>query len=492
MDEATMSAFCGKMTREKETALSWLDAKQGAYEEIAKTIWAHPELGLAEFKSSEVLIKFLEESGFVLHRGISKMPTAFVATWGSGRPVIGFMAEYDALPNLSQKAQSTSHEPIVAGAPGHGCGHNLLGTSSCAAAIATKAAMEKHGVKGTLKVFGTPAEETLTGKVFMARDGIFDHTEVMIAWHPEATNGADYKSFLALSSIKFRFTGKSSHGGSAPEAGRSALDAVELMSAGTHFMRSHIIQEARIMHVITKGGEVPNNVPPGAEIWYFVRAPRRFQVDEISNWMLDVAKGAALMTQTKMNFQILSSTWEVLPNKALARVGDLNASLIGPPTFSRDDQHFGERILSAMGIEAKGSAFDTAITHPDLSKRFPHVDVFKASTDLGNVTWICPTLSFSLAATAKGTPHHSWEMVSQTNSPPAIKAGLRASEWMAASALDCLLHPEVISEAWKEHKEYLAETRFYHPVPSDLDIPSFKDLYGVDPELVPGSPERDR
>ncbi len=433
-----MIDLCAKLTHEKETALGWLHGKQRVYEEIAKTIWAHPELSLVEYQSSKILIRFLEENGFEVDNSISKMPTAFVATWGSERPVIGFAAEYDALPNLSQKAQATRHEPIVPGAPGHGCGHNLLGTSSCAAAIATKAAMEKHGIKGTLKVFGTPAEETLVGKVFMSRDGIFDGTDVMISWHPEETNGVDYKSFLALNSIKFQFTGKSTHGGSAPEAGRSALDAVELMGVGAHFMRSHIVQRAGVMHVITKGGEVPNNVPPDAESWYFVRAPRKFQVDEISNWLLDVARGAALMTQTKMNFRILSSTWEVLPNKALATVGDLNASLIGPPSFSLDDQSFGEKISRAMGIEAEASAYDSTIRHPDLSKRFPHVDVFKASTDLGNVTWVCPTLSFSVAATAKRTPHHSWEMVAQLTSPPAIKAGLRASEWMAASAIDCL------------------------------------------------------
>ena len=475
----------------KETAIAWIDANKIMYEEIAKYLWRHPELSLVEFKSSAKLEKYLEDNGFRIKKGVSGMPTAFVATWGSGKPVVGFLAEYDALPNLSQKTEVIKQDPIVAGAPGHGCGHNLLGTSSCTAAIATKVAMEKHDIKGTVKVFGSPAEETLVGKVFMAREGVFDGTDIMVSWHPDDHNGADYKSMLAMTSVKFQFMGKSAHAAAAPEAGRNALSAVELMGVGMNFMKGHVVQEARIMHVITKGGEVPNNVPPDAEVWYFIRAPRRVQVDQIWNWMQDIAKGAALMTQTRMTYKLLAATWEVLPNKVLAKVGDSNATMIGTPPFTPEDQEFGEEIMKSSGREVKGPAFDTTITHPDFRKTFPNLDVYKASTDLGNVSWMFPTLSFKVATEATGTPLHSWEMVCQTSSPPALKAGLRVSQWMAASALDCFTHPEIISKAWKEHNQYLAETKFHHPIPVDLKVPTFKDLYGIEPEAVPKLPEED-
>jgi aminobenzoyl-glutamate utilization protein B len=479
----------GKMTSEKKTAINWIDANKAIYEEIAKYLWEHPELSLVEFKSSAKLERYLEKNGFKIEKGASGMSTAFVATWSSGKPVIGFMAEYDALPNLSQKAGVTRQDPIVVGAPGHGCGHNLLGTSCCTAAIATKVAMEKHDIEGTVKVFGTPAEETLVGKIIMARDGVFDGTDIMICWHPEDTNGVFYKCFRAITSVKFQFTGEAVHSGSAPEAGRSALEAVELMDIGTSFMREHVIREASIQYVITRGGEVPNIVPPDAEVWYFIRAPRRSQVDKIWGWLHDIARGAALMTQTRMNYKLLAATWEVLPNRILAQLGDSNATMIGPEPFTLEDHKFGEEIIKSLGREIKGSAFDTMLAHPDFSKTFPDVEIFKPSWDLGNVSWMVPTLSFSIVTKATGTPQHSWQMVSQTNSPPALKAGVKVSQWMAASALDCFTHPEIISEAWKEHDQYLAETKFYHPIPADFKLPTFKDLYGIEPESIPKLPE---
>ena len=478
--------FAQELTPAKKTAVTWIDGAKATYEEIAKYIWDNPELSLVEFKSSGKLQEYLAKNGFKIEKGVAGMPTAFVATWGSGKPVIGFLAEFDALPNLSQKSGEPTKSEIVAGGPGHGCGHNLFGTASCTAAIAAKVAMEKHGIKGTVKVFGTPAEETLVGKVFMAKDGVFDGTDIMITWHPGDVNGADYSSMLAMTSVKFQFKGKSAHGAAYPEMGRSALDAVELMDIGMNFMREHVVQEARIMYVITKGGEVPNNVPPDAEVWYFIRAPRRTQVDHIWNWMQDVAKGAALMTQTKMSYNILAATWEVLPNKVLDKMGDANATAIGAPSFTSEDQKFGEAVIKSLGKEVKGEAFDTTITHPDFSQTFPNVFVVKASSDQGNVSWMFPMLLFRAATQAKGTPGHSWQMVCQTSTSPAMKGGLAVSKWMAASALDCLTKPEIIAEAWKEHNKSLAETKYYHPIPADLKVPSFKDLYGIEPGAVPG------
>jgi aminobenzoyl-glutamate utilization protein B len=476
-----------ELTPAKKTAVAWVNGAKAIFEETAKYIWDNPELSLVEFKSSAKLQEYLTKNGFKVEKGVAGMPTAFVATWGSGKPVIGFLAEFDALPNLSQESGQLIRSEIVSGGPGHGCGHNILGTASCTAAIATKVAMEKQGIKGTIKVFGTPAEETLIGKVFMARDGVFDGTDIMISWHPDEVNRVNYSSNLAVTSVKFQFKGKSAHAAAAPEMGRSALDAVELMDTGMNFMREHVPQEVRIMYVITKGGEVPNNVPPDAEVWYFIRAPRRTQVDRVWIWMQDVAKGAALMTQTKMSYNILAAAWEVLPNKVLVKMGDANVTAIGPPEFTPEDQKFGEAIIKSLGKEVKGSAFNTTITHPDLSKTFPDIEVGKASSDWGNVSWMFPQLLFNAATKAKGTPNHSWQMVCQTSTSPALKAGLAVSKWMAASALDCLTKPEIISEAWKEHNESLAETKYYHPIPADLKVPSFKDLYGIEPGAVPGA-----
>ena len=479
-------AFAQELTPAKKTAISWVDGSKANFEEIAKYLWDNPELSLVEFKASAKLQDYLAKNGFKIEKGVAGMPTAFVATWGSGKPVIGFLCEYDALPGISQVAGKAVREMIIQGAPGQGCGHNLYGPAAASAAIATKVAMEKHGIKGTVKLFGCPAEETLVGKIFMARDGVFDGTDIMIAYHPWDFNGVDMSTWLAMTSVKFQFKGRSAHAALAPHAGRSALDAVELMNIAMNFMREHVIQEARIHYVITNGGLAPNVVPPDAEVWYFIRSPRRTQVDEIWKWMQDVAKGAALMTQTTMSNKLLAATWEELTNKVLGKVGDANVRAIGAPKFTPEDQKFGEEILKSLGKEVKGDVFDGTITPPDLVRTFPNVKVMPASTDEGNVSWMFPLVAFRSAVAAKGTPLHTWQNVCQTGSAPAFKGALMASKWMAATALDCLTKPEIISEALKEHKGYLAETKYYHPIPADLKVPTFKDLYGMEPEAVPG------
>ncbi len=360
-----------ELTPAMKDAISWIDQNKATYEEIASYIWQNPELSLVEFKSSARLQEYLANNGFTIEKGVAGMATAFVATWGSGKPVIGILGEFDALPNLSQEAGVTTRKPIVAGASGHGCGHNLFGTSSATAAIAIAKTMQKQGIKGTVKFFGTPAEETLVGKVYMNRDGVFDGVDVIIDWHPQDYNGAGYSSLLALDNIKFRFYGKSSHAGTAPEAGRSALDAVELMDAGANFMREHVVQEARIHYVITKGGEAPNVVPNFAEVWYYFRAPRRAQVDEMRAWLIDIAKGAALMTQTKMEYQILTAVYERLTNRALAQMGDQVVKAVGAPPFSPDDQKFGEGLYRAWAKRRRGRRTVQQSLHPISARPSP-------------------------------------------------------------------------------------------------------------------------
>lgn len=474
-----------ELTPAMKDAISWIDQNKATYEEIARYIWQNPELSLVEFKSSGRLQQYLASNGFKIEKGVAGMTTAFVATWGSGKPVIGILGEFDALPNLSQEAGTTTQKPVIAGAPGHGCGHNLFGTSSATAAIAIAKAMEKQGIKGTVRFFGTPAEETLVGKVYMNRDGVFDGVDVIIDWHPQDYNGVTYGSLLALDNIKFRFYGRSSHAGTAPEAGRSALDAVELMDVGANFMREHVIQEARIHYVITKGGEAPNVVPNVAEVWYYFRAPRRAQVDEMRAWLIDIAKGAALMTQTKMEYQILTAVYERLPNKALSQMGDQIAKLVGTPAFSAEDQQFGAAVIKSMGKQFSGEAFSADVATPDFSKTFPDVEVSKASADV-NYTWRFPSLSFAAAVVAKGTPLHSWFAVCTTGTPPALKAGLQVSKYMAAAGLECLTNPKLVQDARAELDGYVAKFGYKEPVPKDVKVPTFRDLYGIEPGAVPG------
>ncbi len=479
-------AYSLEMTPAMKTAITWIDQNKQTYTETAKYIWDNPELSLVELKSSAKLQQYLEANGFKVEKGVAGMPTAFVATWGSGKPVIGFNAEFDALPGLSQEAGSTTKKPIVAGAPGHGCGHNLLGTTSATAAIAMTKAMAKDGIKGTVKVFGTPAEETLVGKPFMNRDGVYDGTDIIIDWHPEYINGADYRSSLAQDSIKFRFYGKASHAGFAPEVGRSALDAVELMNVAANYMREHVVPGAKISYTITKTSEVPSIVPAFAESWYTIRAQRRAQLDPMRDWLVDIAKGAALMTQTRMEYQVIVGVYEYLPNKTLSIMGNEIATLIGPPPFTAEDQQFGQATAKAMDKPLQTEAYSSKITTPDFTKTFPNVEFVGASMDV-NYTWKVPSVKFAAATFAMNTPIHNWITVCQTGAAPSVKAGIQASKYMAAAGLECLTNPALVKEAWGEFNKDLTRLGPYkEPIPKDAKLPTFKDLYGIEPAAVPG------
>lgn len=465
------------MRRALQTALEWIDGHASTYEELAAYVWDHAELGLVEFHSSAKLQDYLAGNGFRITPEAAHMKTAFIAEWGTGKPVIGLLGEFDALPNLSQEPGAAVEKRLREGAPGHGCGHNLLGAASALAAVAIAKAMEKHHARGTVRFFGTPAEETLIGKVYMNRDGVFDGTDVMLSWHPKDVNGVDYSSSLAMDNIKFRFYGRASHAAAAPEAGRSALDGVELMNVGANYMREHVAQEARIHYIVTKGGEAPNVVPAFAEAWYFLRAPRRSQVDEMREWLMDIATGAALMTQTRMEHRLLTASTEWLPSKTLARMGAKIVKMLGAPRFTAEDQASGRRLMEGAGRTVEGVAYRTDIAFPDLTRTFPDVEVTKVSMDV-NYTWRFPSVNFFAATVAEGTPLHSWLAVAQTKSAPALKAGLQASKYLAAAGLECLANPGLVRDAWVELKEQVGRFGYREPVPSDVHVPSFEDLYG--------------
>ncbi|HEY8885222.1 MAG TPA: amidohydrolase, partial [Chloroflexota bacterium] len=316
----------------KEIASAVVDEQAPGFQESNRAIWSWAEPSLEEYKSSALLADLLEKNGFRVERGVAGLPTAFVATWGSGTPLIGVMAEYDALPGLSQ-AVAAEQRPLVERGYGHGCGHSVFGTASVYAAIAAKEAAERAGISGRIRCFGTPAEETAGGKLFMIRAGCFEGADVVFAWHPSDHTGADFHSLKAIVSVRFTFHGRTSHAAVDPFHGRSALDAVELMNVGVNFMREHVKEDARIHYVITDGGRQPNVVPARASVWYYVRANSWADVESYVAWISQIAEGAALMTQTRVEREVDSEAHEMIPNRPLAEAIDRNLRTIGPPRF---------------------------------------------------------------------------------------------------------------------------------------------------------------
>ena len=331
----------------KNTATGWIDQNRGRIIDVSDGVWSTPELGLLEFKSAKLMIDELERHGFTVTEGVGGMPTAFVADYGAGKPVLGVMGEYDALPGLSQKV-STEKDPIEPGAPGQGCGHNIHGASGLAGAIAIRYAMEEHGLEGTVRFFGTPAEESASGKVWMVRDGVFDGVDAVLSHHPSSMNTGSLASSLANNSVKFHFTGKTSHAAGSPEHGRSALDAVELMNVGVNFLREHIIQEARIHYVIEDGGGQPNVVPGYARSWYLVRAPERSQVDPIYERVLKIAKGATLMTETELRIEFIKGIYNKISNRVLSEIVVRNMREIGTPSYTDEEIEWGRELTKSV------------------------------------------------------------------------------------------------------------------------------------------------
>lgn len=476
-------AAVGEMTPAKETAIEWLDAHSGVGVEVATYIWNNPELGLGEYKSSVALQEMLKAAGFNVEVGVAGMSTAFVASWGEGKPVIGIHAEFDALPGLSQVAGLAEEKMVVEGCPGHGCGHNLFGTYSSMAAIAVKKAMEANGIKGTIKLYGTPSEETLVGKVFFVKEGVYKDADAVISWHPGTSNAVSYESSLAMDNFKVRFYGKASHAASAPWAGRSALDAVELMNIGMNYMREHVRPESRIMYSIPDGGKAPNVVPPFAEVWYFIRAPQYNLVKEIVDWTKKVAEGAAMMTQTRMEYVPITAVWQYLPNQILAKVGYANAQLIGVPPFTDEDEKIAESFSKTVK-EEKG---------PFLSREFKQYDYDKpftwatggGSIDEANTSWVVPMVRFSGSTLAKGTPGHSWQSTGQNILAPAFKASLSVAKYMAATALDLYANPSVLEDAWKELTASNEKHGPFVDPAKDVPLPTFHLMHNVDEAQVP-------
>jgi aminobenzoyl-glutamate utilization protein B len=465
----------------KKIAREWVENNKEKLIEISDAIWEYAELGFVEFKSAKLIADELERCGFNVERGVAGIPTAFVATWGSGKPVIGINGEYDALPGISQKPVPYQ-DPLEAGKPGHGCGHNVHGTSGLGAALALKAAMEDEGVKGTIKFFGCPAEEMLSGKVWMVREGIYEGVDACLSHHPSSMNTAGVGSSNANNSVKFHFYGKTSHAAGSPEQGRSALDAVELMNVGVNYLREHIIDKARIHYVIEEGGGQPNVVPDYARVWYLIRAPERDQVDQIYERVLKIAEGAALMTGTTPRVEFAKAIYNLLPNKTLSEIVIANMKEIGAPEYTEEELEFARRIGETVPKQAKidglrkykvpnWEKYVDVDLMTDILDPWNEGEVMAGSTDVSDVSWNVPTTEFSTTGSVLGTPGHSWHFVATSAMSIGHKSLLFAAKTMAGAALDLLTEPELLKKAQDEYRERLQGRIYKSPLPQDAKPP---------------------
>jgi aminobenzoyl-glutamate utilization protein B len=453
-----------KLTALKKGAFSWLDAHFAELSKMNEEIWSFAELAMEEYRSSELLASYLEKNGFQVSRGVAGMPTAFVAVFGSGQPVIGILAEYDALPGLSQESVPY-RKPLDPGKPGHGCGHNIFGTASAAAAVAIKEVMEKNGLPGTLKLFGCPAEETVIGKVFMARNGIFDGLSCCIDWHPGEKSEVSLGSTNAMNQFEVEFFGKTAHAAGDPWMGRSALDAVELTNIGLNYLREHLKPTARIHYVIKEGGGAPNVVPDYARAWYYVRDIDRKSAVENYERVLKIIEGAALMTGTTFKVLLISGVHEFLPNRSGGEVVYSNLLLVGAPQFTAEEQTFAKKIQKDLDIEEKG--LSTVVE----SLRLPEKSWGGGSTDVAEVSWLTPTPSLNVASKPLDAPGHHWAVVACGGMSIGHKSMLTAAKVMSASGLDFLTRPEIIRKMRKEWEERRQGKEYESPLPPDVKPP---------------------
>jgi len=375
--------------------LELVDQHAAHFAETSRTIWEYAELGYQEEKSSALLQRDLQSAGFRIQSGVAGEPTAFVATFGQGEPVIGILGEFDALPGLSQTA-TPSRSPVVEDGPGHGCGHNLLGSGAALAAVALKEYMESNRVAGTLRYYGTPAEEGGDGKVFMIRAGLFRDVDVVLHWHPGDKNAVANGGMLAINSARFLFHGVAAHAAAAPERGRSALDAVMLMGNAIEFLREHIPSNSRVHYVITNGGAAPNIVPDTAELYLYARNPSSVVLGGVWDRILKISQGASLMTDTTLDVKDIGGDANVLPNDVLARVAQRNLEEVGGFRYTTEEQRFARELQTSLPAGAAGELESTALIQ--LLRR---ADT-QASTDVGDVSWNVPTIGFQAATMVPG------------------------------------------------------------------------------------------
>lgn len=432
-----------KIKANKKAVIESVEAHSESLIELSDAIWANAETAFEESESSKILADYAEKNGFKVERGVAGMPTAFVATYGSGRPVISILGEYDALPGISQKAQPTK-EPLEEGAAGHGCGHNLFGTGSLGAAIAVKELIEQGKITGTVKFLGTPAEEKFFGKIWMVQSGLWDDVDVNISWHPGASIEADVQSTLALVDFKVEFFGQAAHASADPWNGRSASDALELYTTGINYYREHIKPSVRIHYHIQDGGQVVNVVPDYSKIWVRVRDPKRTEMMPVYERVKEMAEGAAIMANVDHKISLISGIYEVLVNRAGGEIMQNNLELLGPIEYSEEEVSFAKKIQEITGKPQVG--LDSKIKPLEKTKEDPG----GGSTDVGDVSWNVANINLSVTVAPKDTPWHSWAVVACGGMSIGHKGMVYASKAMAMTMLDLYENPKLLEKVKAE------------------------------------------
>ena len=468
----------------KSRIIDWIETHKQKIIAVGQEVWNTPELGLLEEKSSRILIDILKSEGFTVRENLAKMPTAFIASYGAGLPIIAILGEFDALPNLNQDATHFK-KPINEGAPGHGCGHNLLGAAGIGACLSLKDLIDSGDIQGTIRFYGTPAEEMFNAKGYMIKAGAFKDVDITLSWHPAFMNAINDVSLLAINSVKFKFLGRTAHAAFDPQNGRSALDAVELMNIGVNYLREHIIPDARIHYVITNGGNVPNVVPEIAEVHYYIRAPKRSSVEELYKRVIKIAEGATLMTETKMVINFLGGTYNPLHNDVVRNVLLSKMKLVGAPKFNKEEREFAEKLKKTLPPGSM-EAFTRFIPPNlrDIAKQIldrplnrmiiPGIGkgkIMPGSSDVSDVSRVTPLGEIATTCQIMGAPGHSWQNVCTSGISIGHKGMLMAAKVLALSAIEFMCNPEVVIEATHEFEEKIKEEPYISPFPEGFKPP---------------------
>lgn len=449
------STFAGDKDKAKQKLLTSIENKSADYWKMARQIWEWAEPGYQEERSSALLALNLEKAGFTVVKGVAGIPTAFTAEFGSGKPVIGILGEFDALPGLAQEAVAEKQSRTGSGGYGHGCGHHLFGVASSAAAIALAEQIKAGNLKGTVRFYGTPAEEGGSAKVFIAGAGLFKDCDAVLHWHPSSRNAAGDATCLARIAVKFRFHGKSAHAAAAPEQGRSALDAVELTNHAAQLLREHAPDFTRIHHVITAGGGAPNVVPNFCEVFYYVRHPDATTVKALYQRLLKCAQAGALATETELEVKYLGGTHNILPNEALSKITLRNLRELVDLKYTEEEKKFAQKIQETL---SNPKPLDRIAEVVDGSGQLT-----KASTDVGDVSWVVPTAGLSTATWVPGVPAHSWQAVACGGTGIGRKGMMLAAKALAATAWD-LYHDSATLKAAKAELKKRRTGHVYEPL----------------------------
>jgi len=459
------------MTQAKKAALASIDTHQAEIVDLSLKVWRFAETALKETRSAAVLADYAEAQGFRVARGIAGMPTAFVAEFGSGAPRIGIMGEYDALPGISQKATSTK-EALEPGAPGHGCGHNLFGAASLGAALAIKEQIAAGRLKGTIRFYGTPAEEAIGGKVYMAREGLFRDLDVALAWHPATRNEADTQSSQAMVDLRVDFSGKAAHAAYDPWNGRSALDGLEIFTHALTMMREHVKPSVRMHYVIQDGGQVPNVIPEKASLWLWLRDSKRAGVEEVLARVRPMVQGAAMAAGVESTLTVQGGSWEVLVNMHGARLLYSNLKALPPLSFTPEEQEFARAIQKATGVEAKGLRTDV-VPLPDKPAPEPE----GGSTDVGDVSWVVPVIHLETTTAPDDAPWHAWPVVACGGMSIGQKGMIYAARALTGTMVDLFERPadrQAIRAEFQEQTKGVTYKGYVQDGPPPVPAPAVK------------------